>query len=72
MKKHIRSIFTALLFCAGLSGTAAGAGTYHAFFYDTVNECYNTDNSTAAVMVRIYPPCKARMIITNPMLPNRA
>ena len=33
------------------------SGTYYAFFYDTVNDCYNTDNSTANVTVIILPPC---------------
>ena len=33
------------------------SGTYYAFFYDTVNLCYNTDNSTASVVVNILPPC---------------
>jgi hypothetical protein len=38
------------------------SGTYYAFFYDQVNECFNTDNSTAAVTVTITPcpaPCNA-------------
>ena len=39
------------------------SGTYYAFFYDTVNNCYNTDNSTAAVVVNILPPCAT---CTNP------
>ena len=33
------------------------SGTYYAFFYDTVYNCYNTDNSTASVVVNILPPC---------------
>ncbi|MCW3161325.1 hypothetical protein [Chryseobacterium oryctis] len=33
------------------------SGTYYAFFHDTVNNCYNTDNSTAFVNVTILPPC---------------
>lgn len=33
------------------------SGTYYVFFYDTVNHCYNTDNSTAFVNVTILPPC---------------
>ena len=33
------------------------SGTYYAFFYDTVNLCYNTNNSTAAVTVNILPQC---------------
>ena len=33
------------------------SGTYYAFFYDTVNDCYNTNNSTASVVVNILPPC---------------
>lgn len=41
--------------------TEAGAGTYYAFFYDAVNDCYNTNNSTAMVVVTnvICPPCNA-------------
>lgn len=33
------------------------SGRYYAFFYDTVNDCYNTNNSTAFVNVTILPPC---------------
>ena len=33
------------------------SGTYYAFFHDTANDCYNTDNSTAEVVVNILPPC---------------
>lgn len=33
------------------------SGTYYAFFYDTVNKCYNTSNSTSSVVVNILPPC---------------
>ncbi len=33
------------------------SGTYYAFFYDSQNDCYNTDNSTASVVVNILPPC---------------
>ena len=33
------------------------SGTYYAFFYDTANNCYNTNNSTASVVVNILPPC---------------
>lgn len=33
------------------------SGTYYAFFYDTPHNCYNTNNSTAAVVVNILPPC---------------
>ncbi|WP_138475999.1 hypothetical protein [Dyadobacter bucti] len=44
-----------------LSPQAAAPGTYYAFFYDTVNNCYNTDNSTAVVTVTamLCPPCNA-------------
>src|SRR5690606_1972543 len=37
--------------------TITESGTYYAFFYDTVNDCHNTDNSTASVVVTILPPC---------------
>ncbi len=33
------------------------SGRYYAFFYDTVNLCYNTDLSTSYVDVSILPPC---------------
>lgn len=33
------------------------SGTYYVFFYDTVNNCYNTNNSTSSVVVNILPPC---------------
>ena len=33
------------------------SGTYYAFFYDTVNNCWNTNNSTSAVTVNILPSC---------------
>jgi len=33
------------------NASAVGAGTYYAFFYDPVLNCYNTDNSTAQVKV---------------------
>lgn len=44
-----------------LSPQAADPGTYYAFYYDTVNHCYNTDNSTAVVTVTgvLCPPCNA-------------
>ncbi|KAA0993803.1 hypothetical protein [Dyadobacter aurulentus] len=41
-----------------IPGTA-GAGTYYAFFYDSANGCYNTENSTAKVTVAVGPCCKA-------------
>lgn len=34
-----------------MNPTAVGAGTYYAYFYDPVNLCYNTDLSTAQVIV---------------------
>ena len=37
--------------------TQVTSGTYYAFFFDTVNNCYNTDNSTSFVVVNILPPC---------------
>src|SRR5690554_4806523 len=40
------------------------SGTYYAFFYDTVNDCYNTDNSTAAVVVQISQPCEYDHCVT--------
>lgn len=39
------------------------SGTYYVFFYDTINLCYNTDNSASAVTVNILPPCAT---CTNP------
>ena len=39
------------------------SGTYYAFFYDTANNCHNTNNSTASVVVNILPPCAT---CTNP------
>jgi len=33
------------------------SGRYYVFFYDTVNSCYNTDDSTSYVDVNILPPC---------------
>jgi hypothetical protein len=42
--------------------TTAAAGNYYAFFYDTVNDCYNTDNSSAKVTAIVnpcLPPCNA-------------
>jgi len=33
--------------------SAVAAGTYYAFFYDALNQCYNTANSTAKVTVAI-------------------
>ena len=42
------------------------SGTYYAFFYDTQNECYNTDNSTAAVTVNILPPCPSDFCVKEP------
>jgi hypothetical protein len=42
--------------------TTATAGTYYAFYYDAVNDCWNTNNSTAKVVVTISvcpPPCNA-------------
>ncbi len=32
-------------------------GTYYAFFFDSENNCYNTENSTAVVVVTILEPC---------------
>jgi hypothetical protein len=34
----------------------AGTGTYYAFFYFAGSDCYNTDNSTSVVNVKIDPP----------------
>jgi hypothetical protein len=34
-----------------LANTNVGAGTYYAFFHDAVNNCFNTDNSTAKLDV---------------------
>lgn len=45
--------------------TVSVSGTYYAFFYDTANLCYNTNNSTAAVTVNILSPCPSS-ICTNP------
>ncbi|KFC21124.1 IgGFc-binding protein [Epilithonimonas lactis] len=42
------------------------SGTYYAFFYDTVNNCWNTDNSTSSVMVKILPPCPCVISPSNP------
>jgi hypothetical protein len=44
-----------------ISGSAVGAGTYYAFYYDAVNNCWNTNNSTAKVTVTINrcDPCNA-------------
>lgn len=46
------------------------SGTYYAFFYDTVNDCYNTDNSTASVTVNILPPCDFNHCVTGNCNPN--
>lgn len=34
------------------------SGTYYAFFYSSSQDCYNTDNSTASVVVTIIAPCE--------------
>lgn len=33
------------------------SGTYYAFFYDSVTDCYNVASSTASVDVSIFPQC---------------
>jgi len=43
------------------------SGTYYAFYHDMVNNCYNTDNSTAKVVVKILPPCAC---LNNPASPG--
>ncbi|TLV02123.1 hypothetical protein [Dyadobacter luticola] len=37
--------------------TKAGPGDYYAFYYYSVNNCYNTDNSIAKVTVSLDPSC---------------
>ncbi|MEO6287669.1 MAG: hypothetical protein ABIN80_16685 [Dyadobacter sp.] len=51
------------------------SGTYYAFFYDAVNDCFNTANSTSAVVVTITPcppPCNAgtAQVVVNASLKN--
>lgn len=38
-------------------------GTYYAFFYDAVNDCYNTNNSTSVVEVFIIEQCSADLSV---------
>jgi hypothetical protein len=51
--------------------SAPAPGTYYAFYYDEVNDCWNTDNSTAVVNVGVIacPPCNAgnkQVLLTAP------
>ncbi|MGC4041405.1 MAG: Ig-like domain-containing protein [Flavobacterium sp.] len=39
-------------------------GVYYAFFYDTSNDCYNTDASTSSVNVVILPTCSGSLEVT--------
>ncbi|WP_439582810.1 hypothetical protein [Dyadobacter bucti] len=53
----------------GFDSHQAEAGTYYAFFYDAVNDCYNTNDSKAILNVTnvICPPCNAT---GNPLVKN--
>ncbi|RYY47815.1 MAG: DUF11 domain-containing protein [Chitinophagaceae bacterium] len=46
--------------------TMATAGTYYAFFYDAVANCYNTASSTSSVVVTIYTTLAQPGAITGP------
>lgn len=61
-------------FSAIADPTMVGAGDYYAFFYDAVNDCYNTDLSTAMVTVTITncDPCSTAdaVILSNDLITN--
>lgn len=42
------------------------SGRYYVFFYDTVNNCYNTNLSTSFVDVTILPPCAPTVCFNDP------
>ncbi|MCH7403747.1 DUF11 domain-containing protein, partial [Belliella kenyensis] len=41
------------------------SGSYYAFFFDTINGCFNTDFSTSGVNVIILPPCPSADLSIN-------
>ena len=44
-------------------------GTYYAFYYDSLNDCYSLASSPVVVTIN---QCKKALIITNPILRNKA
>jgi len=64
-KDNLRS--TAIL--AGTEITQAEAGTYYAFYYDSLNNCYSLASNPVVVTIN---QCKKALIITNPILRNKA